>query len=259
LIRFDAAMNSHDPSTPPPNDAPTAPKQRTLKRRTMLGVGLVLAVYLATAYIALPLFWRTYVHRHPSLEDIPEIAYTATGIPGDPLNVAVVAAEEQLKRAMTSAKWYPADPLSLRSDLEIAEATVLKRPFDDAPVSSLYFDGRKEDLAFEMPVGPDPRKRHHVRFWKTDKLDGDGRPTWVGSATFDERVGLSDTTGEVTHHIAPNVDAERDHVIDSLKATGDVAETYLGPGFHKIDQGRNGGGDPWHTDGNLAVALLRNP
>ena len=223
-------MTSNDAPIPESLDPQASPARRSLKRRTMMGVGLVLIVYLAMAYVALPLLWRTYTHRHPTLEDIPEITYTTTGIPGD--------------------------PLTLKSCLEIAEASVLKRPYDDAPVSSLYFDGRKEDLAFEMPVGPDPRKRHHVRFWQTKELDGDGRPTWVGSATFDERVGLSDTTGEVTHHIAADVDAERNHVIDTLKATGDIAETYVVPGFHKVDEGRNGGGDPWHTDGDLDVAVI---
>jgi hypothetical protein len=29
-------------------------------------------------------------------------------------------------------------------------------------------------------------------------------------------------------------------------------------GFHKIREGRNGGGDPWHTDGRLLMGLLRN-
>jgi hypothetical protein len=108
-----------------------------------------------------------------------------------------------------------------------------------------------------MPVGPDPRKRHHVRFWKTDKLDGDGRPVWIGSATFDERVGVSDTTGEVTHHIAPDVDAERDHLMATLKETGDVTEEYSAPGFHKVRDGKNGGGDPWYTDGDLEVAVIK--
>jgi hypothetical protein len=36
------------------------------------------------------------------------------------------------------------------------------------------------------------------------------RPIWVGSAVFDERVGLSRTTGQITHVTAPDVDAERD-------------------------------------------------
>src|SRR6185369_11715834 len=104
---------------------------------------------------------------------------------------------------MLAAGWHAADPLGLRSDLEIAADTVLARPYEDAPVSNLYLFGRKEDLAFEQPAGDDPRRRHHVRFWKSSKVDDQGRPAWVGSATYDQRVGLSHTTGQITHHIAP--------------------------------------------------------
>src|SRR5262249_8290395 len=92
-----------------------------------------------------------------------------------------------------------ADPLTLRSCVGMAETAVLKRPYEDAPVSNLYFEGRKEDFAFEQPAGESPRHQHHVRFWRVDRVDADGRPGWVGSAVYDERVGLSHTTGEVTH------------------------------------------------------------
>jgi hypothetical protein len=170
--------------------------------------------------------------------------------------VALIATEKQLKTIMIAAKWYPADPLTLRSCLEIAEATVLKRPYDDAPVSSLYFQGRKEDLAFEKPVGNDPRKRNHVRFWKTKKVDPDGRPVWVGSATYDERVGLSRTTGQITHHTAPDIDVERDLLVHDWQETGQLSETYTIPDFQKKHEGRNGEGDPWHTDGNLLVGVV---
>jgi hypothetical protein len=80
---------------------------------------------------------------------------------------------------------------------------------------------------------------------------------WFGSATYDERVGLSHTAGEVTHHTPPDIDTERDHLIRNLKGTGDVAESDVVDGFHKDREGRNGGGDPWHTDGNLSVAVIR--
>ena len=140
-------------------------------------------------------------HRHPSLVDIPDITHTGSGIPGDPLNVALIGTEYEMKRIMLAAGWDPADPLTFRSCLKIAAATVLKRPDEDAPVSNLFLFGRKEDLAFEQPVGASPRKRHHVRFWLTAK-DDKGIPVWIGSATYDERVGLSDTTGQITHHIS---------------------------------------------------------
>src|SRR5262249_30888405 len=148
-------------------------------------------------------------------------------IPGDPLNVSLIGTKTEVLRIMLAARWYPADPLTLRSCLRIAEASVFKRSYDDAPVSNLYLFGHKEDLAFEQPVGADPRQRHHVRFWERTKVDGDGRPVWVGAATYDRAVGFSHTTGQITHHTAADVDAERDKLFDDLKRTGDLAEFYI--------------------------------
>jgi hypothetical protein len=123
-------------------------------------------------------------------------------------------------------------------------------------VSKLFLFGRKEDLAFEQSVGNNPRKRHHVRFWNTGRADDNGRPIWIGSASYDERVGLSHTTGQITHHIAPQVDAERDHLFENLKQTGQLSEQYSVEDFHTQKEGRNGGGDRWITDGKLEVGVI---
>jgi hypothetical protein len=48
---------------------------------------------------------------------------------------------------------------------------------------------------------------------------------WLGAATFDTRVGFSHTTGQVTHHIGPDVDAERDR----YRTDGRLAVTVLAP------------------------------
>jgi hypothetical protein len=85
----------------------------------------------------------------------------------------------------------------------------------------------------------------------------DARPVWFGSARYDERVGLSHTTGQVTHHIAADIDTERDHLMSDLEGTGELAEASVVNGFHKDREGRNGSGDPWHTDGNLSVAMIK--
>lgn len=217
----------------------------------------MLLVYLAVAYLIVPAGWKRYARRHPALDDVPRITHTGSGIPGDPLNVALIGTETELKKIMLAARWYPADPLTLKSCLRIAAGTVLKRPYDDAPVSNLYLFGRKQDLAFEQPVGNDPRKRHHVRYWRSDVVDEDGQPIWVGAATFDAKVGFSHTTGQVTHHTAADIDAERDKLFDDLKRTGDLEDFYVDQGFHKVLEGRNGGGDPWHTDGSLYAGVIK--
>ena len=245
-----------DNTTPPRPDVAPPPRRRSLPRRlATLVVGLLL-LWAAVAYVVLPAVWKRYERRHPTLDDVPGITHTADGIPGDPINVALIGTKADLVKIMLAAKWSPADALSLKSSLKIAVDAVFKRPDPDAPVSNLYLFGRKEDLAFEQAVGDNPRHRHHVRFWRTDKADPDGRPVWVGSAVYDERVGLSRTTGQVTHVTAPDVDAERDYLFRCLEQTGDLSETYVVHGFHKTRSGRNGGGDPWETDGNLYVGVI---
>jgi hypothetical protein len=250
-------METNGPSAPDQATRAKARRPSSRWRRVLIVVAGLLLLWLGVAYLVLPFAWKTYAHRHPSLEDIPGITHTADGTPGDPLNVALIGTKAEVMKIMIAAKWYPADPLTLESCLEIAEASVLKRPYDRAPVSSLYLFGRKEDLAFEQPVGDDPRQRHHVRFWLSNEVDWDGRPVWVGSAIYDKKVGLSRETGQVTHVTAADIDAERDKLFDDLKQTGDLSEFFIVEGFHKVREGKNGGGDPWYTDGNLFAGVIK--
>ncbi|MFO1313350.1 MAG: LssY C-terminal domain-containing protein [Burkholderiales bacterium] len=220
-------------------------------------IGVFLVLWAAAAYIVVPLAWDAYYRHFPDYAKAPHLTHTGTGHPGDPVNIALVGTESQVNAAMKAAGWFAADALGLRSDLAIAADSVLGRPDDQAPVSNLFLFGRKEDMAFEQPVGDSPRQRHHVRFWRWDKTR-DGEPVWFGSATYDERVGLSHVTGQVTHHIGPDVDAERDRIAAELGRAGCVRGTSWIDAFQAPPEGRNGGGDPWRTDGRLAVVELRD-
>ena len=196
----------------------TPPKGVRLKRRVLVFFVAGIGLYLLAAYVVVPAVWMRYAA--PSSRDGRRSGHHSNRRrhPRRPAQRGLDRHRERGQENYGGRKWYAADPLGLRSDLQIAADTVLKRPDDQVPVSSLYLFGRKEDLAFEQPVGDSPRKRNHVRFWRSDKIDSDGRPLWLGSATFDERVGLSHTTGQITHHIAPDVDTERDHLFQDLKA-----------------------------------------
>ena len=215
---------------------------------------LILVAWAIAAYLFIP--WVSKLYYRHRFTDGPRITLTSDGHPGDPVNIAIEGEEPDLVRAMHAAGWYPADPITLASSVRIVVDSVIQKPDNDAPVSTLLLFGRKQDLAFELPVGDSPRQRHHVRFWRWDKLKG-GRPVWFGSATFDERVGLSHTTGQVTHHIGPDVDAERDLIMSGLLKAGRTQDEYYVNGFHKVMEGRNGGGDPWHTDGRLGAVVLK--
>jgi hypothetical protein len=74
--------------------------------------------------------------------------------------------------------------------------------------------------------------------------------------TFDRGVGVSRYTGQVTHHIAPDIDSERDGLIDDLIRAGMVSTRYQVSGVGPTLAGRNGEGDSYHTDGEIWLAVL---
>jgi hypothetical protein len=218
-------------------------------------LGLLLVGYGIVAYLALPGLWRHYEH-YPSLQNEPQYTRTGAGIQGDPLNVALFGTEAELEKAFELAGFERAAALGLRSDLRIGESVILDRPDPTAPVSDLFLWGRRQDLAFEQEVGRSADQRHHVRFWKSKQVEQDGRPLWLGSATFDRGVGVSHRTGQITHHIAPDIDAERDHVMDSLTRAGQLVSRYEVSGIGPTVDGRNGGGDRYFSDGEMAVGVV---
>jgi hypothetical protein len=218
----------------------------------LLAIGIA---YGAVAYFALPEFWTVH-DRHLADRIGNFLTTTPQGIPGDPINVGLVGTKEEVLRAFAKAGWSAADPITWRSSIDIGLSVALDRPDADAPVSTLLYEGRRQDLAFEKLAGTSADRRHHVRFWKTAELDTDGRPLWLGSASFDRGVGFSHDTGQITHHIAPDVDAERDNVIASLQAVHAISSVDEAMGVGKTTNGRNGGGDPYFTDGIVKIGVL---
>ena len=197
-----------------------------------------------------------FVAPHPALAGAPRRTKTGRGHAGDPINVAFVGSDRELHHALARGGWYAADPITLDSSIAIAADVVLKKPYPHAPVSDLFVWDRKQDLAFEQPVGNSPKQRHHVRFWRSEAVDEDGEPLWLGAATYDERVEISRTTGGITHRIGAAVDRERNKLLVDTHDAGTLHGYYWVDGFHRELRGTNGGGDPFHTDGRLAVGVL---
>lgn len=240
-----------------PADPPSGPKRRVHPwvRRWVHAIFWLLIAWALAAYLLLPALWRHYEH-HPSLESAPKTTETKNGIPGDPLNVGLVGTKEEIVRAFAAAHWYPADPVTLASSLKIAEGVVLDRAYPTAPVSPLMLWGRHQDLAFEKPAGVSPRHRQHVRLWQSEDHGDDGQPLWIGAATYDDSVGLSHYTAQVTHHIAADVDAERDGMMSDLAEAGQLVRRYQVTGVGLTVNGHNGGGDRYFTDGELDIGVI---
>jgi hypothetical protein len=224
-------------------------------RLAFLAAVIVIGFWGLLAYILLPLTWRHYEHQK-DLAGISMLTRTGDAIPGDPINVGLVGSQDDVLCAMNAAAWYPADPVTLRSSIAIVGSVLLDRPYRDAPVSNLYYQGKREDLAFEKSAGASADRRHHVRFWKVREHGEEGRAVWLGAITFDRGVGLSHRDARVTHHIAPDIDAERDLLTADLKNAHVVTTIYEVTGIGPTVDGRNGGGDPYYTDGEIKISVL---
>jgi hypothetical protein len=229
------------------------------RTRTNIALGAVTALlgtYLLVAYLVVPEIWIFHDAGRVAGSD-GMVTTTEQGIPGDAINVGLVGSKEEIVRAFAAAGWDPADKITLRTSIDIGLSVVLDRPDLDAPVSPLLFEGRKQDLAFEKSVGKSADERNHVRFWLTKQIGAGNRPLWLGSASFDRGVGFSHDTGQITHHIGPDIDAERNYMTSDLLKSGQLTSSYEIDGVGATKNGRNGGGDPYFTDGKAVIGVLR--
>ena len=229
--------------------------QHARLERVLMVLIVILLGYASLAYIVLPALWTHYEHQR-GLANLPMVTRTAQGIPGDPINIGLIGNQREVLCAMNAAGWFPADPVTLRSSIEIAGSVLLDREYKDAPVSNLFYLGRHEDLAFEKPAGKSADRRHHVRFWKVLDKGQEDRPVWLGSDTFDKGVGISHFTGAITHHIDADLDTERDALAADIENAGMVTAKYQVTGVGLTLTGRNGGGDPYYTDGEVWILRL---
>ena len=221
-------------------------------------IGSVFLFWVLLAYVGLPrlqeVLSKVYVPDYfigRSLTDI--------GVLGDPINLALDGNEADIHAAMLRAGWTRADELTIRSSWRIVVSSVLRRPYPEAPVSSLFLFGQRQAFAYQQEVDGNPSQRHHVRFWPVPdgwKLPGGFEVQWLAAATYDKAVGISLFTLQVTHRVDADIDIERDYVIDTVRyAVPDVSLRVI-KDYSSAFTTRNGGGDVVRTDGSLPILDL---
>jgi hypothetical protein len=243
--------------------------------RLPLGVAVILT-YALGAYVFVPAFMRLVrIIRPPA--HLPIYSVTPDGLASDPINIGIIGTRRELIMAMEDAGWYVADPHSPRNVLRMVTAVVLGHAYNTAPVSSLYLFGRKQDIAFEIPIGATPSTRHHVRFWATTfdqpkkrmnikSIHWHNRRThvygdsllWVGASSLDVGINFIRHNLQLSHMIHPDTNRERELIIKQLKSRGHaekVSYLKLDNPYRLINRVLSGS---LHTDGRMGIVTLKS-
>lgn len=242
-------------------------------QRLPLGIA-ILVTYAIAAYVLVPAAIRLVRIIRPA-DHLPLYCVTPDGFASDPLNIGILAKRRELITAMEQAGWSVADPHTLRNNIRHVLSVVFGWAYPNAPVSSLYLFGRRQDLAFEIQVEGNVATRHHVRFWATT-FEGKRPLTvrtihwhhrrahvqsdnllWVGAASLDVGIGLIRHNLQVTHSVHPDTNQERQLIISQLRAqklVKKVETVKLDKPYRLTNRVLS---SYLHTDGKMAIVTLQ--
>ncbi len=238
-------------------------------RRLPLVLALA-ATYAAAAYLILPRAIRLGA-RILDRRRVPSYTLTSDGLPGDPVNLALIGSLDELRHAFVRAGWTQAEPLTLGSSWRMVCAFVLNRPYPNAPFSTLYLFDRGQDVGFQRSIDDSPRKRHHVRFWGisieraeaaldtvafwlASRRPADAeRAVWIGAATKDVGLSLTRLSFQITHATDADTNMERDFLVRELKEHGTIGQVRHHMPGERLSIGTV---NRYVSDGMVAVAEL---
>jgi LssY C-terminus len=233
----------------------------------ILALGLT---YGIAAYIILPRAVRMGL-KILQRKLVPSFTITGDGLPGDPVNVALIGTLPQLRAAFATLGWSEADQLGLASSWRMIRAFVLNSPYPTAPFSTLYLFGRGQDIGFQKAIDNSPRKRHHIRFWalglaraeaswgaanfwlNTDRPPDDACVIWVGAGTRDTGLSLTQLTFQITHATDADTNAERNFIVAELMKIRAVETVKVVQSGQHLPAERV---NHYITDGEITVASL---
>lgn len=184
---------------------------------------------------------------------LPTYSESILGLSQEPISLVILARDDaSLIGAFSTAGWHQAESPSLATLSRAAFAVWFDYEYDTAPITPSFWRGRPHDFGFQAETADKSlRNRHHARFWRSGFRMPDGQLIYVGTASLDEGLKWG-----LTHHINPNIDAERDFLASSLQSAGPVAAESRFQVVAPV-MGQNLTGDAFFTDGKaILIAII---
>lgn len=193
------------------------------------------------------------------VEALPRCVSTEDGKhESDPVNLVVVGRAEDTFPAFLRMGWDETQVIDLATAYSSSMSLVAGTKYRSAPMSALYLFGREQDIGLQK-TRETVHERSHLRLWLTP-WDYEGRPVWVGHASRD--IGIKPTLSNwslFTHVLDPDVDRERQYVVQDLIASQAVEKVGFAKGAVAAtiaEPRENLSGDTYFTDGLRAVLIL---
>jgi len=174
---------------------------------------------------------------------------------GDPLNIVIIGNSNHLFPPFVRRGWHSAEDSYFGSIWKTVNSFLFGKHYRYSPISSLYYEGRKQDIALQKARGT-IHQRNHLRLWLTP-FRYQGKDVWIGQISRD--IGVRFTTHTptfTTHKIDADIDETRTAFIeDMLFSQGlEMLGFVEGVGLSTHDQpNKNLTGDSYFTDGLRAV------
>ena len=169
----------------------------------------------------------------------------------DPLNLVIIGDSDMLFPAFVRRGWHHTEQSYLGSIWRTINSFLFGRHYRYSPVSPLYFQGRKQDIALQKARGT-VHQRNHLRLWLTD-YTFEGKEVWVGQISRD--IGVRFTLHSptfTTHKIDADIDEARTALAEDMLFSQGVMRIGFVEGVgakHENEPGYNLTGDPYYTDG----------
>ena len=187
-------------------------------------------------------------------DTVPRFTEDITGASIEPINAIFIASKPDLEQALAASGWVKAVPLGFRSGLGLVWAELRNQPDPHAPGVPAFLGGVPNEMTFEHPTALNSaRERHHLHVWST-ALTKDGQPVWVGTVHQDTSGTLY--RGLTYHKIDPDLDGERDQLLQGLKASACLTRQHAIPVTSPM-KGQNILHNTFFTDGMALVFDLQ--
>jgi len=189
-----------------------------------------------------------YMDKHPKLKYTETITWRKT----EPINFIFLAKNDWDLIKLFKKAWYtPADKITFDSIVKIWTSLYDKKPYYNAPMLPLYWDGKLQNFNFQKVDNPENiRLRHHIRIWKTNFKQWEYN-IYVACAVYDDGIKW-----HITHKIDPNIDKERDFTFRKLEKTW-LIKSYKFVQFVNWYIWYNFSYDKFFTDGKIYVLYVK--